>query len=291
VTGRLIATAVVVAATVVVAWLAGAAAARRGSDPYGTFHLRRLARWSVALLGVFGLAVVWRSAIGHPALFGGLLAAGFAFALQEVIGAVAGWFNIVSGHIYRVGDRIEMAGVVGDVLDVTPLRTTILEIGQEPIGATPGASWVQGRQATGRIVTISNKATFESPVYNFSAAFGYVWDELMVPVPHDADWRRAEAIVLEVARRVSATEGAETAIEEMQRRYPLPKADVQPHVYMRFTDNYIQLYARFVVPVREARSVKNTMFRHIHTQLVEAGIPVASETIDVTTRVAPAPDA
>jgi small-conductance mechanosensitive channel len=150
-------------------------------------------------------------------------------------------------------------------------------------------SWVQGRQATGRIVTISNKATFDAPVYNFSSAFGYVWDELLVPVPHECDWRRAEEIVLDVARRISATEGAEAAIEEMERRYPLPKADVQPHVYMHLTDNYIQLHARFVVPVRETRSVKNTMFRHIHTQLAEAGIPIGSETIDVTMR--PAPDA
>lgn len=72
----------------------------------------------------------------------------------------------------------------------------------------------------------------------------------------------------------------------MERRYPLPKAEVEPHVFMRFTDNYVQLSARFVVPVRESRSVKNSMYRHVHTQLAEAGIPVASDTIDVTTRPA-----
>lgn len=90
----------------------------------------------------------------------------------------------------------------------------------------------------------------------------------MVPVPHDCDWRRAEQIVLEAAQRVSATEGAERAIAEMERRYPLPKAEVEPRVFMRFTGNYVQLAARFVVPVRESRSVKN----------------IASDTIDVTTR-------
>jgi small-conductance mechanosensitive channel len=282
VTARLIATGVVVGATVLVAWVVGAIAARRATDDYGAFHLRRIARWLVGLAGLVALAIVWRSALGHPALVGGLLAAGFAFALQEVIGAIAGWFNILSGHIYRVGDRIEISGVVGDVLEITPLRTTILEIGQEPIGDDPAASWVQGRQATGRLVTISNKATFDSPTYNFSRAFGFVWEEVLVPIPHDADWRRAEEIVLEAVQRVSSAANAQEALGEVQRRYPIPKADVEPRVFMRFTDNYVQLFARFVVPVRESRAAKNAIFRHVHAQLDEAGIRVGSSTMEVT---------
>jgi small-conductance mechanosensitive channel len=282
VTARLIATGVVVGATILVGWAAGGIAGRRAQDDYGAFHLRRIAHWLVGLAGLVALAVVWRAALGHPALVGGLLAAGFAFALQEVIGAIAGWFNILSGHVYRVGDRIEIAGVVGDVLDISPLRTTILEIGQEPIGDSPAASWVQGRQATGRLVTVSNKATFDSPTYNFSRAFGFVWEELLVPVPHDADWRRAEEIVLEAVRRVSSTATAQEALAEVQRRYPVPTADVEPRVFMRLTDNYVQLFARFVVPVRESRVAKNAVFRHVHTQLTEAGIRIGSSTMDVT---------
>lgn len=281
-TARLIATGVVVGATVLVAWFAGGIAARRAADDYGAFHLRRIARWLAGLAGLVALAIVWRSALGHPALFGGLLAAGFAFALQEVIGAIAGWFNILSGHVYRVGDRIEISGVVGDVLEITPLRTTILEIGQEPIGDTPASSWVQGRQATGRLVIFSNKATFDTPTYNFSRAFGFLWEELVVPVPHDADWRRAEEIVLEAVQRVSAGANAQEALAEVQRRYPVPKADVEPRVFMRLTDNYVQLFARFVVPVRESRAAKNAVFRHVHMQLAEAGIRIGSSTMDVT---------
>jgi small-conductance mechanosensitive channel len=146
---------------------------------------------------------------------------------------------------------------------------------------------VQGRQATGRLVSISNKATFDAPTYNFSRAFGFVWEELVVPVPHDSDWRRAEQIVLDAVRRVSTAEGAETALAEVQRRYPIPKADVEPRVFMRFTDNYVQLFARFVVPVRESRAAKNAVFRHVHTQLAEAGIRVGSSTMEVTLFPAP----
>src|SRR5205823_2411437 len=83
-------------------------------------------------------------------------AAGIAFAMQEVIGAIAGWFNITSGRIYRIGDRVELGGVRGDVIDVTLLRTKMLEIGS----AEDDKSWVKGRQHTGRIVAVSNKAAF-----------------------------------------------------------------------------------------------------------------------------------
>jgi small-conductance mechanosensitive channel len=285
VSGRLIATIVVLAAVAVVAVLGGRIAASRGRDEFAAFYYRHLAQYAAVLAGVVALIVVWRSAIGHLALFGGLLAAGLAFAMQEVIGSIAGWFNIVSGGIYRVGDRVEIAGVKGDVIDITLLRTKVLEMGsalpEEP-------SWVGGRQSTGRIVSISNKATFEQPTYNYSSFFEYVWEELRVPVPYSADWKRAERIVCEEAERVSDSEGARRAMEQMRRQFPIPPHEVDPKVYVTLTDNWVELAARFVIPVRQSRTIKDQMSRAIRERFDEAGIEVASSTMDVT--VTPRPD-
>jgi small-conductance mechanosensitive channel len=279
VSGRLVATIVVLAAVVVVAAVGGRLAARRGRDEFAAYYYRHLTRYVALFAGVVALIVVWRSAIGHLALFGGLFAAGLAFAMQEVIGSIAGWFNIVSGGIYRVGDRVEIAGVKGDVIDITLLRTKVLEMGsslpEEP-------SWVGGRQSTGRIVSISNKATFESPAYNYSAFFEFVWEELRIPVPYRADWRRAEQIVLEEAERVSASEGAREAMEAMRERYPIPAHELDPKVYVTLTDNWVELAARFVIPVRQSRTIKDQMSRAIRERFDEAGIAVASSTMDVT---------
>jgi hypothetical protein len=79
-----------------------------------------------------------------------------------------------------------------------------------------------------------------------SAVFEFIWEELAVPVPHDADWRQVENILAEEAARVSATEGADVAIDEMTRRYPMARADVEPRVFARATDDWIELSARFV---------------------------------------------
>ena len=277
--GRLIATLVVLGVVVVVAAAGSRIAARRGHDEFSSYYYRHLARYGAVLAGLVALLVVWRGVIGHLAIFGGLLAAGLAFAMQEVIGSIAGWFNIVSGGIYRVGDRVEIAGVKGDVIDITLLRTKLLEMGsslpEEP-------SWVGGRQSTGRIVSIANKATFDAPTYNYSQFFDYVWEELRIPVPYRADWKRAEQIMLEEAERVSDTEGAREAMASMTQRFPLPKHEVDPKVYVTLTDNWVELAARFVIPVRQSRPIKDEMSRAIRERFDSAGIEIASETIDLT---------
>ncbi|MCU0300176.1 MAG: mechanosensitive ion channel family protein [Candidatus Nanopelagicales bacterium] len=284
VTGRLVTTAVVLVLAVAVAVLLAPLPARRAADPYTRYHVRKLTRAIVALVTAVVLAVLWRPFAGQIGVVLGFAAAGIAFAMQEVIGALAGWVNIVSGRVFGVGDRIKMGGAHGDVIDITPLRTKILEIGAPSTAEGPaqdGGGWVRGRQYTGRIVAVSNKATFTEPVFNYSAAFEYLWEELSLPVPHDADWARAEQIMLDEARRVSRSEGAQAAMRQMTRRYPVPITEVQPRVFLRATDNWIELTARFVVPLRTARSVKDQMTRRVLAQLEEAGIPVASQTLVV----------
>ncbi len=276
--GRLVTTAAIAGAGFAAASLAARFSLRRVRDSYTRYHVRKAIRFGVFALALVGLAIVWKPFAGRVGVVLGLLAAGVAFAMQEVIGAIAGWVNILSGRIFRVGDRIDMAGVRGDVIDITPLRTKILEIGS----ATDDGSWVKGRQHTGRIVAISNKATFTQPVYNYSAVFEYIWEELTVPISYRSDWKEAERIMREEAVHASRSGGAEMAMDEMARRYPVPRAELEPRVFTRATDNWMELSARFVVPVRTARTVKDEMTRRIRNRLDEAGIAISSETLEVT---------
>jgi small-conductance mechanosensitive channel len=281
VAGRLVSSAMVVAFGVLLAVVLGRLLVRRAHDGASRYYARKLSRYAAALVVVIALAVVWQAFAGRLGVVLGFATAGIAFAMQEVIGALAGWFNIVAGRIFSVGDRIQMGGVRGDVLDLTPLRTKLLEIGS---GTEDDDTWVRGRQLTGRIVAISNKASFTEPVYNYSALFDFIWEELTVPVPHGSDWEQAERILSDEARRVSDSEGARRAIDDIARSYPVPRAEVEPRVFTRATDNYLELSARFVVPVRTARSAKDDLTRRVVARLREAGIEVASTTQDVTIR-------
>lgn len=185
-------------------------------------------------------------------------------------------------HPYRTslpGGRPDPdGGVRGDVLDLSPLRTKILEIGS----GQSDESWVRGRQYTGRVVSISNKAVFSEPVFNSSAAFDYLWEELSIPVPYTNDWEKAEEILREEAQRASSSVDARRAIEQVRRRYPVGRAEVEPRVFIRATDNWVELAARFVVPVRNARAVKDEMTRRVLDRFARESITVASATQDIT---------
>lgn len=276
--GRLVTSAVLCAVAMVLAGLLGVLVSRRSDDPYSRYYLRKATHYTVVVILVIVLAVVWRPFAGRIGFVLGLAAAGLAFAMQEVIGAFAGWVSILTGRQFRVGDRIEMGGVRGDVLDITPLRTKVLEIGS----ARTETSAVRGRQYTGRVVSISNKAVFSEPVFNSTAALDYLWEELTVPVPYGQDWRLAERILREEAQSASASTEARAAIEEMRQRYPVGGAEVQPRVFVRLTDNWIELAARFVVPVRSARTVKDQMARRVLDRFTGSGLTVASATQDIT---------
>lgn len=278
--GRVIATIAVLGAAIALTVIASPVVLRRVENSHSRYYARKVVRFITFTIALIALAVVWTPFAGRVGVVLGLTAAGIAFAMQEVIGAIAGWFNILSGRIFHIGDRIEMGGVHGDVIDITPLRTKMLEIGS----AESREAWVKGRQHTGRIVSLSNKLTFTEPVYNYSTGFEYIWEELSFPISYRSDWKLAEQIMEEEARRASRSEGAREAMESVRRRYPVPQTELEPRVYARATDNWIELSARFVVPVRTARSAKDEMTRRIMGRLDAAGIEVASGTVDVTVR-------
>jgi small-conductance mechanosensitive channel len=143
---------------------------------------------------------------------------------------------------------------------------------------------VRSRQLAGRIVAVSNKLTCTQPVFNYSAGFEYVWEEMVVPIPHDGDWRRAETVLREEVRRVSASEGPREAIAALADRFPMPRAELEPRVFVRATDDWMELAARFVVPVRSALLVKDEMTRRVRLRFDEEGIAIASRTMEVTPR-------
>ena len=278
VTGRLTTSAAMIVVAVLVAIAAGRLATRRVEDTYNRYYLRKAVHYLTVVALLLALALLWRPFAGRIGVVVGLLAAGLALAMQEVIGALAGWVSILTGRQFRVGDRIQMCGVRGDVLDITPLRTRILESGS----ASDPESWIRGRQYTGRVVSLSNRFVFTAPVYNSSSILDHLWEELTLPIPYQADWHLAERILREEAESISSTAEARRAIVQMRHRYPVAEAEVEPRVFIRATPNWVELSARFVVPVRAARPVKDQVTRRVLDRFAAHGLRVASVTQDIT---------
>jgi small-conductance mechanosensitive channel len=201
--------------------------------------------------------------------------------LQRVITAIAGYFVILRGNTFSVGDRIVMGDVRGDVVALGFIQTTIMEMGQPPpVQNADPAMWVHSRQFTGRIVTISNSEIFDKPVYNYTREFPYLWDEIHIPISYDTDHERAESILLETTNRHALNQQkiGDKAVRRLRAKYQVDPIDLDPTVYHRLTDNWIELAARFLVPDHGARRIKDKISRQILLEFEKAGIGVASGT-------------
>lgn len=216
----------------------------------------------------------------------GLAGAGLAIAAQRAVTAFAGYLVIMRGRTFTVGDRIKIGGVHGDVIALGFLQTRILEMGQPPdVNAQdePGM-WVRARQFTGRIVTVTNDKLFDEPVFNFTREFPFIWEEVHVPIPYRADRAAAERILLEAARAVTSEvrDDSDRARDRLQRVYGVNLEPHEPRVFCRITDNWIDLAVRFVVPEHGIRETKDAFTRRVLADFDQAGIEVASTTIEVS---------
>lgn len=263
--------------------LAGRLLHGRG-DARSAFWTRQGINLTTAVFLLLGLVSIWFDDPTRLTTALGLVTAGLAFALQKVVTAVAGYFVILRGRTFNVGDRITMGGVRGDVIALGFTQTTIMEMGQPPpVQAADPAMWVRSRQYTGRVVTVSNAQIFEEPVYNYTREFPFIWEEMVLPIGYSADRAAAENILLDVAGRhtVPIGEVGEAALAEMERRYFIRRSDMSPKVYYRLTDNWLELTVRFIARDHGVRELKDAMSREILAALDGAGIGIASATFDI----------
>ncbi|MCB0077415.1 MAG: mechanosensitive ion channel family protein, partial [Anaerolineales bacterium] len=159
----------------------------------------------------------------------------------------------------HVGDRIEAAGVSGDVVDIGPMQIHLMEIG----------NWVNADQSTGRIVHIPNSVIFDGPVYNYTDVFNLIWNEIVVVVTHDSDWEAARTLLLEQAEPFyeEIEEYAFTTAEDIGRRYAYQRGITTPFVYVDLLRDGIRLTLRYLIPPRRRRGTSHDIttgfLRHV----------------------------
>ena len=250
----------------------------------GRFWTRQGIGLFSAFMTVLGLASIWFDDPTRLTTALGLVTAGLAFALQRVVTSLAGYFVILRGRTFTVGDRITMGGVRGDVIALGFIQTTIMEMGQPPAvqGADP-AVWVKSRQFTGRIVTVTNAKVFDEPIYNYTQEFPFIFEEMTLPIAYRDDREKAEQILLDAARKhmVDIATLTREATQRINEKYGVMAADFEPRVYYRLTDNWLELTVRFITADHGVRDVKDAMSRDVIAALDAAGIGIASATFEV----------
>jgi small-conductance mechanosensitive channel len=205
----------------------------------------------------------------------GLIAAGVAISLQDLFKNFAGGITILLTGLYHVGNRIEINGKFGDVIDISIFYTTILEIRE----------WVDGDQATGRLSMIPNGAVLSGIINNYSKDHHFLWDEVSFPITYDSDWKKTALIMKSIANKEAGQYAKEAAqsISHLEERYYVSGRTTDPSVFFEATDNWIKLTLRYVVEVRERRLLRSKLTELILEEIENnPSIHIASETMAIT---------
>jgi small-conductance mechanosensitive channel len=240
---QLVVTGVVIVLLLVVRSVVVAVVHRRIEDAAVWYRTRKALSYAVTLVGVVAVAAIWFEGTAFLTYIGFLTAA-LAIALGDVVKNLAGWLYIVLRRPFRLGDRIELAGHRGDVIDIRVFHFTMLEVGGRV------------RQITGSMLHMPNGLVFTEPLTNYTEGFRYIWHEIPVLVTFESDWEAAEQLVLEAVTEASAAVSPAQVAEELRQTatsYRFHLTDLAPSVVVTVEDSGVLLTGRLLVAARGGR--------------------------------------
>ena len=214
--------------------------------------LRKFVMWFVIALI---LAIMLAGKLGSIATFAGLLTAGVALALQNVIVSVVGYFFLIGKYGIRVGDRVQVSGTTGEVVDVGLVRFHMMEL---DTGGTP----------TGRVVAFSNSIVFQPAAGLFKQIPGtsFTWHEASATVPRQADFTQVRTRLLEAAENV-----LQQYRDDIARQYHLmektgmlvSEKGLRPRVNLRLSAAAVEVTIRYPVDLQHAAEIDARISREL----------------------------
>lgn len=247
----------------------------RISDNTTRYRMRKaITLFAYVVFGIVTLSIL-KESMGNLAVALGVIGGGIAFALQEVIISIAGWLAITFSSFYKVGDRIKIGTITGDVIDIGILRTTLMECGD----------WVKSDLYNGRIVRVANSFIFKSPVYNYSGEFPFLWDEIHLPIRYGSSTELTRNTLYTIADEIVGeyTESVKNSWQDLYKLYAVEEAQVSPMVTIEATDNWVEFTLRYVVSFKKRRSTKDRLYTRFLEEVEKSGgsIQMASQTSEI----------
>ena len=234
---------------------------RRIDDVRSRYRWQKTTMYIVAPIGVFLVGRIWFEGVASLATFLGLVSAGLAIALKDLIVNLAGWVFILWRRPFEVGDRIQIGANQGDVIDIRIFQFSLLEIG----------NWVDADQSTGRVLHIPNGKVISEVTGNYSRGFAYIWNELPLLVSFESDWQKAKRIMEEIVHEHAAqlTDAAAEQIKQVSRRFLIFYSTLTPIVYTSLAENGVRLTIRYLCDPRQRRGTSQTIWEQVLARFAE----------------------
>ena len=254
-TGRVLVSLGLLVGVFVVRWVVLALVYRRRKDIKVRYRWKKTTQYIAAGVTLVLVGRVWFEGIQSLATYLGILSAGLAIALKELVANLVGWAFVLWRRPFEVGDRIQIGDVSGDVIDLRIFQFTLLEIG----------NWVNADQSTGRIIHVNNGRIFTDNLANYSKGFQYIWNEVDVLVTFESGWRKAKLLLAEIARRPGQdlSQAAEEKLRKAARKFMIFYKTLTPTVYTSVEDCGVLLRVRYLCDPRKRRSTQEAVWEDV----------------------------
>ena len=227
------------------------------ADPRRRRQFLVMRRVVVGFLVVVVLIMGFVSEFSSLATFAGFITAGIAVGLQAVLLSVAAYFFIIGRYGIRVGDRISVAGVTGDVVDIGLVRMYLVELAGTGVDFYP----------TGRIVVFSNSVLFQTatPLFKQIPGTEYAWHEVVVMIAPEGNHKEAEAKLVEAVNAVykKYQHEIERQHASIERRIDIQVRAPRPEARLQFANEGLELLVRYPVEIRRAPDIDEEMTRSV----------------------------
>ncbi len=245
----------VIFTTYILATLASRLINRKIEDVKKKYNARKTTFYIATFLMLLSLSFIWIKDLSRLTVVLSVLGAGLVLALQELILCMAGWFLIVFRKPFDTGDRIEIGGIKGDVIDTKFLQTSLLEIG----------NWVVEDQSTGRVVHIPNSMVFRHAVFNYTRDFEFIWNEIKVVVTFESNRKKAKEIILNHAQKEAdrIKKEVDRLIRRMAAHYLIYYEKLTPIVYVKIVGHGVELSLRYLTEAKKRRLTQDEISRDI----------------------------
>jgi small-conductance mechanosensitive channel len=228
---------------------------RRFGRADARYKVRKFVAFSGYLAILLFLAVLFEDRLGRLSFAFGVVGAGVAVALQDVLASIAGAFSIGFSKLYAVGDRVQIGDTRGDVIDIGLLRTTLMETG----------NWVSRDLYNGRLVRIPNSTVMKGAVFNYSQGFQFLWDEIRVLFTITSDCTLAREMLLRVAKEAIGEYllEAQTSWKVMSDNYRSANPPLEPTVTLVVAAGSLEFTVSYVVDYTKRTIMQDQLFTKI----------------------------
>jgi small-conductance mechanosensitive channel len=227
----------------------------RIKDYQARYYWRKISAYITVCVAILVVGRVWFEVFGSLTTFLGLLSAGLAIALKDLVINFAGWAFIMWRRPFQVGDRIQLGSHAGDVIDLRIFQFTLMEI----------CNWIDAEQSTGRILHIPNGQVFSDVLANYSKGFQYIWSEVPVLVTFESNWKKAKEILLHIGAKHAEhlSKAAEQQVKQASMKFMIFYSKLTPTVYTSVKDCGVLLTIRYLCEPRRRRDSEQGIWEEI----------------------------